>query len=244
MIICPDYKLCFIQVPHTASTDIADFLLSEMGGIRVLAKHSLLPEFKFYFPKEYKTYYVLGGLRDPFLERISIFNKYESDHGGRYSTTKPKNGRMHSIARDQKIHREILSGELDFNEYFKKYCRYTFYSNVYCLKERFNAFYKLENIQSDLQDIFWEVGYKSEFKIKKENTSVSRRPIIINDWYSDDSLRKASLLYRRYCIDFSYEMPLYTTPTKLDLAKEYYDHQLKRLIWLGGMYKHRKYYES
>lgn len=243
MIICPDYRLCFVQVPHTASTDIANFMLSEMGGIKILAKHSLLPEFKRYFPKEYKTYYVLGGLRNPFLERISVFNKYESDHGGRYSVTKPKNGRMPSDNRSQKIHRKIVRGELDFNEYFKKYCRYTYYSNVYCQKERFNAFYKIENIQSDLEKIFREVGYKSEFIIKKENTTSSRRSISIHDWYSDNSLIKASLLYRRYCIDFNYEMPLQISPSKLDLAKEYYDYQLKRLVWLEGMYKHRKYYE-
>ena len=244
MIICPDYKLCFLQVPHTASTDIANFLLSEMGGVRVLAKHSLLPELKAHFPQEYKTYYVVGGLRNPFYERISIYNKLRSDHGGRYSVSKPKNGRMPSISRDRVIHRKISDGELDFNKYFRKYCRYTFYSNVYCDKKRFNCFYKLENIQSDLENIFHEVGYKSKFKIMKENRTDTERPISLDQWYSADTLKRATLLYRRYCDDFGYELPLYSRPSALDLAKEYRDYKLKQLIWAQGMLKHRNYYNE
>ena len=107
MMICTDYKLRCLQVPHTASTDIANFLLRKMGGTRVLGKHRFLPEFKTHFPQEYKTYYGVCGLRNPFCESILIYNKLRSDHGGRYSDKKPENGRMPTRIRERVVHRKI-----------------------------------------------------------------------------------------------------------------------------------------
>ena len=59
MIIVDDLKLCFVQIPHTGSTNIGEELLNNFDGREILKKHSYLDSLKNNYKNIYDNYFIV-----------------------------------------------------------------------------------------------------------------------------------------------------------------------------------------
>lgn len=241
MIACDDYKLIFVQIPHTASTDVGNFLVESMGGRRILAKHSLLPELRVAHPNMYRDYRIVGSTRNPLDERVSIYHKLLSDHGGRYSTSASVDGKVPSDRYARYIRRRILDEEMSFDEYFLKFCRLTFFSGLYFDRCRFDRVLRFESVGEDLENVVREVGYQGEINLRRQNVTQGKTQEFLS-YYPDSIWGKAYQVFGRYCEDWGYDIPADWMASGRSKMREELDLVIRKISWVRGALRHRTHY--
>ena len=205
MILSDKYRFVFVQVPHTGSTGIGDFLIAKFSGRRILSKHSYLNELKWRFPHEFQSYFVVGGVRNPLDDRVSMYFKIRNDHLGLYSGNVQVPGYRPAGHRARRIFRDINENNLSFSQYFLKYVRNVYYSPISILRDRYNLVYKFENIDGGLRLFFKEIGVTAP-NLKPSN-STSGRSKSFAQYYDAEARQHAVRVFGPFMSEFDYQFP-------------------------------------
>ena len=205
MIICDDYKLVFVQIPHTGSTGIGRRLVEDHGGREVLCKHSYLDELKARYPREYRDYFIVGGVRNPMDDKVSSFFKMKSDHLGLYSGNLKDEKAIASGRRGRKLRRTIVENDMSFSESFVKSVRFVYWNPISILQDRYDLVSRFENIQTGMQRVMQEVGAPA-LTLRKNNPTAGRDRDY-STYYDHAAQVHARRIFSPFVHEWDYDFP-------------------------------------
>lgn len=158
MIISDEHRYVFIEVPQTASSAVADELVENYRGRRILRKHTDYSEFLRSASERERQYSVLATVRNPLDIVVSKFAKARDDHRDRYHESTvagaPWGYRFRPEAREYAF---IAKRGADFGAYVRK-----FYPRIYnsraCLLPDHAHVIRYENLNMELTAWFRSIG--------------------------------------------------------------------------------------
>ena len=234
MIVCHDYKFVLVQVPHTASTDFGNLLAEKYGGVSILSKHSYLDELRFFYPKLYSDYFLVGGVRNPLEERISSYHKLVSNHVGLYDGSPLSAEYRRARGIGQLRRRSIITAKLSFSDYVIKSVRLVYFSPIYIKRERFDYVYSIESLESDWAKISSKIG-APYLPITKRNVTdgvPNDRSTELINIYSESAQRHSTKIFGKFMVDFGYSFPDAwchgRLPSKLEMGVSF---AFRRAMW-------------
>jgi hypothetical protein len=160
VVISDANRYVFIEVPQTASSALADELIENYGGRRILRKHTDYSEFLRSASDEERAYAVLATVRNPLDIVVSKFAKARDNHRDRYKATRisgaPWGYRFRPEAREYAF---IAKNGPDFPAYVRR-----FYPRVYngraCLLPQRAHVLRYENLNDDLEAWLGAIGLR------------------------------------------------------------------------------------
>ena len=208
MIISDTYRYVFVQIPHTASTAIAEELIRFYDGRPILKKHSYVPEFERAASRAQKDYFVFGSIRNPLDERVSSYWKLRSDHLALYS----HEGELQEGVEDRSFrlgrrrYEYLRAEERDFEDYFRKFCRYTYDSPVSLRKSRYNKVMRYEDIRTEFRDVLQALGISPERDLQEANPT-SGREKNFTQYYTPSIIPRAVRIFGPFMEEWGYAWP-------------------------------------
>lgn len=231
MIISDVHKYVFVQVPHTASTALENLLIEKFDGRRILRKHSYLDELYLFNKSAFRNYYVFGCVRNPLDERISIYQKYKTDHLGLYRGDLQINGGIKGGFVSRKISRAISHRELSFDDYFRRFVRLQYFSPISIFQNRYDKIMRYETLQDDFNQVLHNLSLRSA-RIPVSNRTAGRAAET-EEWYCDAEVRKrAQYLFGPFMAEFGYVFPSSWCPYSALPVKARATHRaIRRVQW-------------
>ncbi|NNE73492.1 MAG: hypothetical protein HKN26_07510 [Acidimicrobiales bacterium] len=177
MILGPDGRYLFIQVPHTASTAIAAELVENYGGRPILDKHTTIMEF---VNSEYaqtngnKTEIgvTFAGVRDPFDQQITFFTKLKTGHDGLLDDKQHELGEGGHVTGRMRKKRDVIRAEdLDYAAFLKRFYKLPIDAYGCTRLTQFDDIVRHETIQQDFERIITAAGFDHLRPIPQKNKS-------------------------------------------------------------------------
>ena len=243
MIVSQEHRFVFVQIPHTASTGIARYLVDHYGGQRVLAKHSTLDQFLALAPRDWHGYYKFGAIRHPLDDVLSMYAKLRNNHIGLYAEGVQETP-VYSIKRPGEVianirrgqegtrrSREIREQELGFDGYFNRFLKIPYLSLVTLAQSQYDSIMRFEQIEADLERCLHEIGIERPEPLPFENPTENRS----GDWrahYMPSMYAKASRLFGPYMKLWHYPFPDgMGEPGPLDWAYWFLGSRVRAVAW-------------
>ena len=199
MIISHKYKYLFIENDQTASSAIANELVLNYGGERILWKHATYRDFLKIANKEEQKYFKFSGVRNPLDTLVSLYFKYMFDHRGRYSN------KMAGVTKyNRKQYEFVFDNNKDFCDFFRK-----FYSNNIYYKwniidfDKLDFIYRYENLQEDFSSILETFGIKKIRPIPIVNPTNNKKNDYIK-YYTLPILKRTKIVMNKFCKKWNY----------------------------------------
>ena len=205
MVICRELKLCLVQLPHTGSTNLGEHLIKNYGGEKLLAKHSYLDQLRVFRPEVFKSYRIVGGVRNPLDDRVSSFFKLKSNHLGLYEGKPAETGLIGGGPYTRRLRRKIVAESLDFNEYFLRHVRLIYANPISILGRRYDFVYRFEEINEGWDRFFKGIG-ETWIPMPHGNKTAERSSDFLN-YYSRSSQVRARRIFGPFMEEWSYEFP-------------------------------------
>ncbi|HET8962688.1 MAG TPA: hypothetical protein VFM99_02235, partial [Chitinophagales bacterium] len=79
MVIDHRYKFVFIELPLTATSAISKEIREQYGCEPIMNKHATYGDFLKKATEEEKAYAVIGSIRNPLDQTVSMYFKYKTD---------------------------------------------------------------------------------------------------------------------------------------------------------------------
>ena len=206
MIIVDDLKLCFVQIPHTGSTNIGEELLNNFGGREILKKHSYLDSLKNNYKNIYDNYFIVGSTRNPLDERVSFFYKMKNNHMGLYSgeTVDPKANKGGVLSRS--YYNKIQKG-MNFDEYILSLPNLKYVSPISIHQKRYDMILRFENLTEDFSKLLRVLNSKKESNLQHGNKTKNRDRHYTKFYTKKESIYKAVYIYSDFMKEHNYNLP-------------------------------------
>lgn len=204
MIINHDYKFVFVQIPHTGSTIIGDALVEKLGSKKILTKHSYLHELAITNPHVYRKYYIIGAVRNPLDERVSIFHKYKTNHLGLY--TKQNSNLTPGNYFVRRIAKKIIEGDYSFQDYVLKLLNRQYMSPIHLHFDRYDNVMRFESLQQDLDNVLDDIGV-DRLVLSKGNKTGDRQKDFSLYYQDPDVILKAMTIFGAEMNFLGYDFP-------------------------------------
>lgn len=234
MIVVDDLKLCYVQIPHTGSTTIGNELLEHYGGRNLLRKHSYLQELKSVFPEIYKNYYIVGGVRNPLDERVSMYYKLKSNHLGLYNGKPVDPKARPGGRRARKFHSLIKSGA-GFEEYLNRLPPLKYASPIIINYQRYDQVLRFESLSDDFDRLLSALGAKKIRELPHGNRTSGRNESYLSDYETEKSIKKALFIYSDFMLENGYSIPQQWLNLGVDYNTSWLLYELsksiKKLYW-------------
>ena len=206
MILVDELKLCFVQIPHTASTTFGNDLIDNYGGRQVLSKHSYLHELKAKIPEVYNTYCVVGCVRNPLDDRLSAYAKLKTNHMGLYEggLVDPRANKGGWLSRTRR--KKILQQNFGFDEFIRETSRYPFVSPISIHQTRYDKIFRFETITSEYSALMAELTGRSIVVPEKGNQTAERSSNFLEN-YTPLMLSAAEPALKPFMLEFDFRLP-------------------------------------
>lgn len=208
LIISDKHRYVFIQIPHTASTAIAEELIRYYDGRPILKKHSYIPEFERFATPKQKDYFVFGSIRNPLDERVSSYWKLRSDHLRIYShegdLEEGVERRASGLGRRR--FRYLQTADDGFEAYFRKFCRYTYDTPISLRKERYDKVMRYEKIAEEFEGVLTALDIKPVRRLPASNRTAGRDSDF-ERYYTRAMIRQATRVFGPFMREWGYSWP-------------------------------------
>lgn len=230
MILCDDYKLAFVQLPHTGSTGIGKVLVEQYGGRSVLCKHSYLDELKQFYPEAYGSYFIFGGVRNPLDERVSSYFKLKSNHLNLYSGVQSDAKARDSGRLAKSFHSKIVENNYSFSEYFLQLVKFVYFNPISIHERRYDFVYRYENLDHDFGSVLRHVGARPTSLPKNNKTAM--RTADFEKYYTKIAQEHAHTLFSPFMDHWGYQFPEdWFESQRASLMYKSFSFAVRRLQW-------------
>ena len=206
MILVDELKLCFVQIPHTASTTFGNDLIDNYGGRHVLSKHSYLHELNAKLPEVYNSYCVVGCVRNPLDDRLSAYAKLKTNHMGLYEGNLIDPGANKGGWLSRKRRQRILHENLSFDTFIRETSRYPFVSPISIHQARYDKIFRFETIASEYKALMEQLTGRAIVLPEKGNQTLERG-IDFLDSYTPSALAVAESALKPFMLEFDFPLP-------------------------------------
>jgi hypothetical protein len=207
MIISHDFKYCYVELPHTASSAIARELVEHYGGISVLQKHSKYEEFLRVANEAERGYFVFSGIRNPMDEAVSLYFKYKNNHAGNYTNpAKFKRNGGHVSESDLRIYNFIAQNDASFGDFLRRFYRVP-YDNWSALSHaKFDYVIRFEHLQDDFAEVLERIGIEQKGPLPAFNVTVGKEGDFL-DYFTPDVQPYARRIFGPFMRRWGYAFP-------------------------------------
>jgi hypothetical protein len=228
MVISDANRYLFIEVPQTASSALADELVENYGGRRILRKHTDYSEFLRSASDIERSYAVMATVRNPLDIVVSKFAKARDNHRNSYKPTKtagaPWGYRFRPEAREYAY---ISRHNPDFAAYVKK-----FFPRVYngraCLLPDHAHVLRYERLNDDLEAWLRKIGLKMLRPLPWRHVT-SGRERGFSELFEGDLRAHAMRVFGPYMRRWGYEFPQ-DWPAEGSISKNEFNFKLDTAI--------------
>jgi hypothetical protein len=207
MVISDKYKYVYFELAHTGTTAISNELVEHYDGIKVLQKHTNYYEFMRWATPEQKRYYQFSGIRNPLDEAVSVYNKFVSDHKGRFSNPNMAEEKGGNVTSKQAAkYRYIKSEKANFAEFFLRFYRYPYDNSSAIRHRKMNCIIRFESIQEDFSAVLKDLGLTPVREIPKINPTANKE----RNWmqaYDPAAVRHAMGIFGPFMNTWDYRFP-------------------------------------
>jgi hypothetical protein len=205
MVISPEYRYVFIEIPSTGSWSIRQELCLHYGGEPVLHKHASYPELLGATGTPSRTYFVFATIRHPLDHVVSRYFKLKTDKGGVFSDRSSVND-LRTDYVDHEKYRFVQDTGASFAEYFRTF-HHRPYSNMIDLSRPYLDYViRLEGLQEGFAEVLARLGIQQVRLVPQVNKTRWRRRRW-QDHYSDDIIPQAKRTFGPLMKCWGYELP-------------------------------------
>ncbi len=211
MVIDSHYKFVFVELPLTATSAISLEIREMYGCQPALNKHATYDDFLKKAKPEEKEYKVIGSIRNPADQAVSMYFKYKNDVDQRFSTGRKRPGKFlrKSLAksRDQKRYQYIINNNASFNDYFLKFFKWPYSNWSIVHHKKFDYLIRFENLASDYRKIFTEIGLPIQRDLPQANKTPEKKKDFWSYYESDKAKRRAKFVFGPFMSYWGYQFP-------------------------------------
>lgn len=192
MIVSDHHRFVFIEVPRTGSTAVARELVSRYGGRPVLSKHSTDIDFLRAASAEQRGYRRIGGVRHPFDDVVSEFQKLVNNHRGAYDDPgqQVENGGWVKPEKRQQF--EFVQGGADFGAFFRRFHAGAVQLQTWDIASRdLDDLLRFESLSTDFERLMTSFGTDGVRPLPTVNATAGRSSI--PEAYADPELQRLAV---------------------------------------------------
>ncbi|TGD71881.1 hypothetical protein E4634_17375 [Mangrovimicrobium sediminis] len=211
MIVSDRHRYVFIELPLSGTTAISSELCELYGGKKLLGKHATYRDFLKHATPEQKNYYVFSGLRNPLDRAVSHYEKYRTDHRGRFTDPKKLGvrrgiyGRLDKHA-DLTRFRYIQKHGDSFADYFMRFYKLPYDNWSRLDHEKFDYVIRFESIQDDFSTVLSQLGIDQVRPLPIANKT-AKRDMNWQSYFDDAARRRARQVFGPFMEKWGYQFP-------------------------------------
>jgi len=206
MIVSNKYGLLFLQTPRTASTAIAGELTGRYGGAKIHFKHANYFIFSRRATKAQLDYLVFASVRNPIASTFSKYNKYLSDHKGKYSRLENKKTRKSWAESRELAFYSFVQQTKSFSKYITTYYKTPFVNHLAIHKDRCNDVIRFETLEQDFARVLARRHIKLELPLPYVNETCKSQQYSL-DRLSRSELRHFAFVFGPFMEEWGYDFP-------------------------------------
>lgn len=158
-----------------------------------------------------KKYKVIGSIRNPADQTVSMYFKYKNDVDQRFSSGRKRPGKFlrKSLAknRDKERYQYIIKNNASFDEYFLKFFHWPYSNWSIVHHKNFDHIIRFENLNKDYRKIFTEIGVPVTRDLPQANKTPEKSKDFWSYYQSDEAKRRAKFVFGPFMRYWGYEFP-------------------------------------
>jgi hypothetical protein len=205
MVVSPEHRYVFIEIPLTGSWAIRNELCQHYGGKPILHKHATYSEFNRWAGGKGREYFVFGTVRHPLDELVSRYLKIKNDHKGVFTNAEALRAKRVEDA-DLRQFAFIRETDASFADYFGRYRRRTFGSFLDLSSEFMTFVMRFERLQQDFAAVLETLGMEQVRQVPVANATIGKN----GDWtcyYTPEVIDQAKRTCAPFMSRWGYEFP-------------------------------------
>lgn len=211
MVIDHRYKFVFIELPLTATSAISKEIREQYGCESIMNKHATYSDFLRKASPEEKKYKVIGSIRNPLDQTVSMYFKYKTDLDERFSTGRKRPGKWlrKKLARnrDAERYQYIIKNNASFEKYFLHFFHWPYSNWSVVAHKKFDFVIRFETLAADYRKIFTAVGLPVTRDLPQANKT-PEKDLVFWDYYTTDTMkRRAKRVFGPFMRYWGYAFP-------------------------------------
>ncbi len=211
MVIDHRYKFVFVELPLTATSAISKEIREQYGCEAILNKHATYGDFLKTANAEQKGYTVIGSIRNPLDQTVSMYFKYKTDLDGRFSSGRKRPGKWlrKKLARNRDAERfaYIQKHNATFESYFFKFFHWPYSNWSVVAHKQFDFIIRFENLASDYKKIFTAAGLPVNRDLPQANKTPEKKTDFWSYYQTDAMKRRAKAVFGPFMRYWGYTFP-------------------------------------
>lgn len=211
MVIDHRYRFVFVELPLTATSAISKEIREQYGCEPLLNKHATYDDFLRKASPEEKKYRVVGSVRNPLDQTVSMYFKYKNDLDQRFSTGRKRPGKWlrKSLARnrDSKRYNYIIDNNASFEQYFLHFFKWPYSNWSIIHHKQFDHIIRFETLGQDYRRVFTELGLPVTRDLPQANKTPEKNKDFWSYYESDRAKRRAKFVFGPFLRYWGYSFP-------------------------------------
>jgi len=211
MVIDHRFKFVFVELPLTATSAISKEIREQYGCEPILNKHATYDDFLRKATAEEKSYKVIGSVRNPLDQTVSMYFKYKNDLDQRFSTGRKRPGKWLrkslAINRDKVRYNYIIDNNASFEDYFMHFFKWPYSNWSIIHHKKFEYIIRFESLGEDYKKVFTEIGLPVNRDLPRANKTPEKKQDFWSYYESDEAKRKAKYVFGPFMRYWGYDFP-------------------------------------
>jgi hypothetical protein len=205
LIVSPEYRYLFIEIPMTGSWAIRHELTAYYAGVPVLHKHASYPEFRKIATGDEESYFVFATVRNPLDLAVSSYYKLKTDHKGAFSDPEMIRSGQADYA-DKRKYDFIKSSNASFEQFFRRYYRRIYNDMIDLSSKHLDFVIRYEGLQEGFAHVLSRLHITQVRPVPIVNKTQGRTAAW-EAYYTPDIREQAKKVFGPFMKKWGYEFP-------------------------------------
>ncbi len=209
MIVGHEHKYVFVEFPQTGCSAVAQELMTNYGGERVLYKHAQFHEFRKKFSDRATGYYAFSTIRNPMDIVVSKYFKYKTNHKN-YVDKKIRFGKLRRVLMPgyERTRRDFVQQtNADFESFFLKFFNLPYSAWSITNHPQLDYVMRFENLVADFEQVLKNIGIEPLRPLPVFNKTGEKKKHFTEYYASPEARIRAVKVFGPYMKQWGYEFP-------------------------------------